>query len=140
MFNDFEKVALLENLPSEFMSIDTQVLMNDEEELRLSDVIPSSSQSVEDTVIQNCFYDAMMNLGNKVNLTKRQQEVLQSYLLDGYTVAEVGQLKGVTRQAINDVRKRVERKLMSHSKKIASYLDLEDKTSFTTSEKVKVKR
>lgn len=140
MFDNFEKVALLENLPSEFMSIDTEVLINDEEELRLSDVIPSSSQSVEDTVIQNCFYDAMMNLGNKVNLTKRQQEVLQSYLLDGYTVAEVGQLKGVTRQAINDARKRVERKLMSHSKKIASYLDLEDKTSFTTSEKVKVKR
>ena len=140
MFDNFEKVALLENLPSEFMSIDTEVLMNDEEELRLSDVIPSSLQSVEDTVIQNGFYDAMMNLGNKVNLTKRQQEVLQSYLLDGYTVAEVGQLKGVTRQAINDARKRVERKLMSHSKEIASYLDLEDKTSFTTSEKVKVKR
>lgn len=54
-------------------------------------------------------------------LTEKQQEIFSLYVNEDVTVSEIAQMSGVSRQAISDLIRRIEKILLSYDEKLCLF-------------------
>lgn len=101
--------------------------LDDDSKLVLEDLIASSDDPIEDVVLDKYCLEQVKAIFNKINLSNKEREILNLRygFVDGrvYTLKEVGNLYGITRERVRQIQARAEKKIMfsPYARELAFY-------------------
>ena len=123
-----EKVKEIVKYSIEPVSIYTPI--GEDEESTLEEFIPSSGDTIEDEFTLNVSSEIIKNLIDSAQLTEREKVILLArfgfYGGKEFTLEEVGQSLGLTRERVRQLQERALNKIRKSSR-ILDYLDYSDK-------------